>query len=166
MKYTPPQPWRRRRAPNSRVFRSLRRAEHAEKKARYDRMARRLEGWPPERRPGPVPSSHVDECSAASSAAAAQRVRKAAITSSSRRDRLARRSGLQENITIPREKNAPSGRARGETRHAPSSAAPATSRKVLLSQGFFRIQQTCNRCGGRPDHPGACPVSRVARASP
>lgn len=59
--------------------------------------------------------------------------------------------GVKKSITIPRAENCPDCGASG----AKKGTKPAKCRQcngngvVLVSQGFFRIQQTCRGCGGR-----------------
>lgn len=59
--------------------------------------------------------------------------------------------GCKKTITIPREENCPECAGSGMRR----GSRPATCRHcnghgvVLMSQGFFRVQQTCRGCGGR-----------------
>src|SRR5439155_11214210 len=59
--------------------------------------------------------------------------------------------GCKKSITIPREEICPECSGSGSRK----GSKPASCRHcnghgvVLLSQGFFRVQQTCRGCGGR-----------------
>jgi molecular chaperone DnaJ len=59
--------------------------------------------------------------------------------------------GTRKKLTIPRDEACPTCHGSG----AKPGTRPATCRRcnghgvVLMGQGFFRIQQTCNACGGR-----------------
>jgi molecular chaperone DnaJ len=71
--------------------------------------------------------------------------------------------GCTKTITIPREERCPECSGSGARR----GTSPVTCRQcngqraVFLSQGFFRIKQTCNGCGGRGVIiPDLCPNCR------
>jgi len=59
--------------------------------------------------------------------------------------------GVTKSVTIPREENCPDCSGSGARR----GTQPVTCRRcqgqgaVIVSQGFFRMQQTCSGCGGR-----------------
>ncbi|MGE0529609.1 MAG: molecular chaperone DnaJ, partial [Bdellovibrionales bacterium] len=66
-------------------------------------------------------------------------------------DLLEAAKGIKKTITIQREENCEECGGTGNSKGSPLATCPACKGDgvIIMSQGFFRVQQSCRNCGGR-----------------